>query len=283
MRGYLIEKNEQITDINDLEKLFESWKKAHACEKNYECIDDIPKDSFTYDGVINEKIWDRQKTKVLYILRESNGQNTEEGYFWFKEMIEKGQITKNIFKRINSMQNILNKTENDNRLNEVAYINVNKRGGGSSVNWKRMIKYTKEYKEFIRREIEIINPEIIVCCGTYWLILNYIYDKKQKYAKPENEYYYELGNVKVYNMWHPSARISDENYISRMKYINNLINKKGDEIKENITYEKNAREKLETIMGFFEDKNPEDFMDFSNELIDELYYYIEEYVNAKKM
>lgn len=50
-------------------------------------------------------------------------------------------------------------------------MNINKRGGSSSTDFKELNKYAEKYKEFIKREIEIINPDYIICCGSYWQII----------------------------------------------------------------------------------------------------------------
>ena len=52
----------------------------------------------------------------------------------------------------------------------IAYINLNKRGGFGSTNHARLKHYVNEYKCYISKEIEIINPDIIVCGGTYGIV-----------------------------------------------------------------------------------------------------------------
>lgn len=48
-------------------------------------------------------------------------------------------------------------------LRYVAFMNINKRGGFTSC--PGLDAYVKKYKDLIDREIRIISPDIIVCCG----------------------------------------------------------------------------------------------------------------------
>lgn len=47
-----------------------------------------------------------------------------------------------------------------------AVIDLNKRGGGAIKSALRIQEYCKYYKEFIKKEIQIINPDVVVWLGT---------------------------------------------------------------------------------------------------------------------
>ena len=82
-------------------------------------------------------------------------------------------------------------------------MNINKRGGSSSTDFKELNKYAEKYKEFLKREIEIINPDYIICCGSYWQIIDHVYDYfksmkewgNRKKSEPDIDMYYKL-NIK---------------------------------------------------------------------------------------
>ena len=57
------------------------------------------------------------------------------------------------------------KKSNFNNCN-IAYMNLNKRGGFGSTNFAHLKHYVVKYRGYILKEIEIINPDIIVCGGT---------------------------------------------------------------------------------------------------------------------
>lgn len=270
----------EINNCSEIEELFSYWKKAQESEPNYDNrITGIDISSFTEDGIVDKCKWVNIKNgkKVLYILREANGSRStvdgkvDKGDFWFKKCIEDNVCQDNrIFKRIVQMQRIIEvKGDNSEVLKQTAYMNINKRGGLSSVNWKVLNNYAKTYRDFIKKEIELIDPDIIVCCGTYWTLVDQIYgeyDKKKAEWNDEGGYKYKLKinnkDVMLYNMWHPSARKSDEGYKERFYSIYNHENYKSSE--EEID--------IEGTM-----KIVEEILSTDNDLKMELWQMIEEY------
>ena len=51
-------------------------------------------------------------------------------------------------------------------LRYVAFMNINKRGGFTECKTDLLRDYAQNYKDLIDREIKIISPDIIVCCGS---------------------------------------------------------------------------------------------------------------------
>lgn len=249
----MVENNE--LEMN-LKNLFKEWKVKQKNEKGYDWRNTgIAIGSFTIDGIVNEECWydlvKKEKNKVLYILREANGNASEMGMegkevdgdnFWFQKCVTENKVSDNIFQRIKEMQMIIqgytgvDVDSTKEILREVAYMNLNKRGGGASVDWKIFNDYIKEYKEYIKKEIAIIKPDIIVCCGTYWSLIDNVcglykngsgkkwktgddrdFDYVGAVIKDENGN--ELHKARIINMYHPSARISNANYIKRFRKI----------------------------------------------------------------
>ena len=159
---------------------------------------------------------------------------------------EESSRQKKIFQRIIAIQNIIKARLDGNIKNEytysdfneikkqIAFMNINKRGGSSSTDFKELNKYAEKYKEFIKREIEIINPDYIICCGSYWQIIDHVYDyfksKKEwgnrKKSEPDIDMYYKL-NIKgkivpAFNVFHPSAIKRNQEYED---LINNIFDK----------------------------------------------------------
>ena len=189
----------------DLNKLFMKWKEEQANEEDTTTIpfNKVDKTRFTYDGFVFEE----KDNTVLYILKESNLLNGTKANdeFWFKE-IYKEQNNKNIItRRIEKMQKYicLNIPNMSNR--DISYMNINKRGGFTGNDEDAMYNYYERYKEkYIWKEIEIINPMIIVFCAKD----KKIYDDLVKNL-----------NVKyAIKMDHPSNYyISDKKYIEKFK------------------------------------------------------------------
>ena len=242
-------KYNNLDDIFYLEDLFIVWQAEQAKEKEYK-IDKVDIRSFSRDGFVDEKMWVSSflnEKRVLYIAREANatGQRlVDDGSFYLKD--EESSRKKRIFQRIIAIQNIIKARLDGNIKNEytysdfneikkqIAFMNINKRGGSSSTDFKQLNKYAEKYKEFIKREIEIINPDYIICCGSYWQIIDHVYDyfkskkewENRKKSEPDIDMYYKL-NIKgkivpAFNVFHPSAIKRNQEYVD---LINNIFDK----------------------------------------------------------
>jgi len=213
----------KIKDCTALDELETSWKQAHKDEKNYKRNSgNIAKKSFCPDGKVDENFYGNEH-KILFIAKEANcGRNHTENLvdvnsvsFWLKDCVE-GTGTKGIFSdRLAMMANayyednyIFNKVQkqNYNNLRYTALINLNKRGGYSYCDHNYLTEYVKKYSKYIAKQIDLLAPDLIVCCSyiVYTLFNSYI-----KVHLSNN-----IKNVKVISVFHPSYHyISDENYL----------------------------------------------------------------------
>lgn len=212
-----------INACSSVGELLPLWKLAHKCEVNTDYIaGNVPAYAFLLDGIINEESFAKSSPRVLFIAKEAYlygehdddkaaAKNAETVMFWHRR-VAYGEVAETIFsKRLSMLANaIFNddfKTINKDHtaLRSVAVINLNKRGGFVGCVWKTLEEYVKRYAEFISREIELISPELIVCCGdgVRWLLENYIRLDKQ---------------IKVISLYHPSCwSISDEKYLQMLQ------------------------------------------------------------------
>jgi len=169
---------------------------------------------FTPDGLIgNEKSYNEASPKkVLYILQESHTPVDDEEYlscyFWIRNRIHMGKRDRPVIARIQKMHNII-MGKDDADLKAAAYMNVNKNGSKKELdgrlNESQFVKYAMHFSQFIKREIEILNPDYIVCCGneTYDAIKSMVGDNKI-----------------LLNMIHPSAPFkyrSNDAYFSKFE------------------------------------------------------------------
>ena len=101
-----------------------------------------------------------------------------------------------LHKNISSDYNILKEA-----LAQISFMNINKMGGGVKTNPKELYGYYIDYKEFIIREIEILNPSIIVFMAHDYEIIK---DLKETFS-----------TIKIINMIHTAAigrNLTLENY-----------------------------------------------------------------------
>jgi len=204
--------------------LFDLWQKAHCSEADIDYLGhNIPRDSFLPDGIICPEQFRQAKQKVLFIAKEANwfqaDVNTSpteatDTMFWHRE-VAFGNTDKTLFSsRLAMLANAI-MTEDENRysvidkshdvLKSVAVINLNKRGGYSYCVWDTLNRYVKTYQEYIREQIRMIHPDLIVCCGydVKWLL---------------DEYALASEDCRVIWVYHPSYfAISDVDYLTQLK------------------------------------------------------------------
>ena len=186
---------ENVTALNELLAL---WKAAHEKEDESSCQRTFPKSSvgtpdfktfrksFCPDGYLSESY-----NNVLIICRESNVSGNEVmGEFSDTfAMQKKGENMNVYFTFIKKALKKANKPDSVEEVKKCAYMNLNKRGGYGTTNHHRLANYVKLYEPFIKKEIELLSPEIIICGGTYNTVKDWL---------PEN--------ATVLDCYHPSAR-----------------------------------------------------------------------------
>lgn len=234
-----------INACSNIEELLALWKLAHKCEVKTDYITgNVPTYAFLPDGIINEESFAKSSPKILFIAKEAYwygehddakeaAKNAENVMFWHRR-VAYGEVPETIFsKRLAMLANAIfnddfkNINKNHTALRSVAVINLNKRGGFVGCVWKTLEEYVKRYAEFITKEIELISPQLIVCCGdgVRWLLGNYIQLDKQ---------------IKVISLYHPSYwSITDEKYLQMLQ---NAITGKAISYNETLSVVENAVE-----------------------------------------
>lgn len=164
----------------ELEKLFDEWRKRHISEDYSN--DKISKNNFIPDGIIDEASYMQSPKKILFIAKEAaclkEGNTIEENFeaaqndgFWCRRVVleEEGgtRFSSGLALLANAIlnENFETPEKDISALRYVAFMNINKRGGFKSCQ-TRLDGYAKNYKDLIDREIRIISPDIIVCCGS---------------------------------------------------------------------------------------------------------------------
>lgn len=204
----------KITECYNLDILFEYWKEAHKQENLeslkrtlpiYPADNDKRIEWFTKDGAIG---LNSSKTKVLFICREAHIENVEE-IFWFRDYAVKEKKTK----YYNCAQLCLKQLgiiADD--IKKCAYMNINKRGGKNSCNLERLAEYAKCYEDFIKKEIELLNPEIIILLGK----MDYkgiIYDIVKSSCNPETQLWLYPRHPSVYSKKIDIIQLNDVRHI----------------------------------------------------------------------
>lgn len=166
----------------ELDELFEEWRERHEAE-NYDG-ENISKSNFIPDGIIDEASYMQSPKKILFIAKEAaclkkentiekNFENAQNDGFWCRRVAfgdakaKKGRFSLGLALLANAIlnENFETPDKDISALRYVTFMNINKRGGFTECETD-LAAYVKKYKDLIDREIRIISPDIIVCCGS---------------------------------------------------------------------------------------------------------------------
>lgn len=167
----------------ELEKLFDEWRKRHISEDYSN--DKISKNNFIPDGIIDEVSYIQSPKKILFIAKEAacldkrkktaeeNFETAQNDGFWCRRVVlgeeKRGTgFSSELALLANAIlnENFETPEKDISALRYVAFMNINKRGGFTECKTKLLRDYAQNYKDLIDREIKIISPDIIVCCGS---------------------------------------------------------------------------------------------------------------------
>lgn len=168
-----------MSKIKELNQLFSEWKECHAKEGDDSCQMTFPlykdkvidvdkfKNNWTNDGYLN----DNSTCRILFILKESNIEELADkefvigdSIFWLKENREK--YRKAIPRRLKKLTVKLLDIDDSSKWYEyAAMMNINKRGGFRNCKFENLLQYADIYSDKINKQIEILDPEIIVFLG----------------------------------------------------------------------------------------------------------------------
>ena len=199
-----------------LEKLFDELKAYHEF------------DIFCKDGIVDESEYGNGMPKIVYLLKDANVEKADEA-----------DICKNLIDTINGINNFGkmwkvicmwsriaenpdcrftdccdDKFDVDDSIREylkkIAVVNLSKEHG-KGINDQdelsvKLAKSVERYYHFTKREIDIIDPDIVICCGTYHYVLG-SYNVKDK-VLPSGARCFEADGKLFVEMYHPASYIS---------------------------------------------------------------------------
>lgn len=191
--------------------------------KDKEIFDKLRKidPSIIEDGIVSEEEYLDSKYKILYIMKEVNG-----GAGWnLKKFLYKGgrpQTWDNIARWTEGLLNINQEynwayleENNENRrkyyLKKIGVINLKKTSGGYTSNYKEISMAAFENRNLIKTQVDLYNPDIIICCGTADdFVKNYFDSKFVNWNMTKRGIQYiKCNNKIIVSFAHPEARIRD--------------------------------------------------------------------------
>lgn len=217
-----------------LEKLFDEWSKKHAeklsMDAPYGMKHEPPYGGFVRDGIVNLESWKKQKVRICFVLNEAGGrfdmEHYPDGHDLAAEWNEKGSFSKFMFKLCvwtKAVQDAFvapvtySKSEvskiRDDLIRSIAIVNIKKSEGDRHSDFELIQNFANEDAEEIKKELELVNPNIIICCET----LKFLRGKppEEEGAKRTHVFYdnelkqiakwsYLWGSKLVLSMWTPA-------------------------------------------------------------------------------
>lgn len=140
-----------------LNQLFERWQNVRQYL------------GFKKDGVVNEPMF--KSPYILFICKEPNDQQQKEGDYrewWNNEMLYTfsrriGEWSHGIFNCFPPYESFSNE-DSHQALRSIAFLNIKKVGGGRIADHIEIIRWLERDIDFLKEEIEIIDPKLIICC-----------------------------------------------------------------------------------------------------------------------
>ncbi len=97
-------------------------------------------------------------------------------------------------------------------LKHIAVMNIKKSNGKSSSNYDELKAYASVDKNEIKKEFELIDPDIVVCGGCFLTLYSIAFERSDSEEKSENWYYYRevFGKKRLFlDFYHPANHWSD--------------------------------------------------------------------------
>ena len=159
-------------------------------------FDDIGDHRVWYNEFVNGKYSPDEK-RILFMNQENNLEKADNDLHQ-KELIGRMSfLLQNLTntKKLDGMDPTAEQVQN--ALKGTAVMNLNKRGGGKSEDQDIFPIYCDKYNAFIRREIEVINPNVIIWCAGTVDYKEYV-SQKVSIIPMYHTAYFQLSNTNKY-------------------------------------------------------------------------------------
>ena len=141
------------------------------CWADIKCGEDLSQSD--YEEM--ENLYMAQDKRVVFLLKEPN-RNAGEDYrdwHWKENSTPLGRSIafwlEGILKTTERYYPIKDELRVEREIfteSPFAFVNVKKTAGGATSDWKEIYEYAEKYSEQIRKQLDLYNPNIIVCCGS---------------------------------------------------------------------------------------------------------------------
>jgi len=208
--------------------------------------------SIVYCGVVDEVTYMSVYPRIVFILREphssdtgwslTNGlrRNVENGlrgmsleadymYTWRQA----GVWAYSIINGFNSYDVLKSDFFVAKGLQAIGMTNIKKTGGGASSNLREISFYANKEKDLWQKELEIMNPHLVICGSTYQDVQQNLGLDELNLANIDGKpYSYSVsgaghGNCVIIDFWHPGTRRNREYILNHLKVLIDKLKGKG--------------------------------------------------------
>jgi hypothetical protein len=216
--------NNYLENIKTEDELFDLWRKKPYFVGENNVIIDHGKNNFVSDGIVNHNEWNKveDKKKILFILKEAHSLPDGSSISELIKTKEPSRIWKRVIEWTYGITNTskveiakyssdkLDYNANNKWLNKIAILNIKKSNGKTRSSNDELEEYARYDKNEIKKQIEIINPDIIVCgyTGEY---LKLICDGKVMEVQNKDNWYYFADlcgkTIIILDYYHPASQV----------------------------------------------------------------------------
>jgi hypothetical protein len=187
-----------------LNELFQRWRQSN---EKYT-------DNFSEDGIVEEGTWLKTSPKVLFLLKETYDYRDN-----LIELITKYNYWKKPWTNVGCWAYGLIESEQDHfppfkvaseseksfsAFKSSAIMNLKKSTGGNRADVEKIIETVQNDKNFIKEELDIIQPGIVVCGATFEIAKKIISELNSKPIDDDGKCY-KIGETLWIDYCHPSA------------------------------------------------------------------------------
>ena len=182
-----------------------------------------PTTTIVTDGIVDEKEYLESKYKILYVMKEVNSDQDDE---WsLTEFLSNGarsQTRDNIARWTEGILNLEkdlaweylsrdNNLRRDIYLKKIASINLKKTAGKHTSIAREIDIAAKNNKDIIKKQVDMYQPNIIICCGTGGLFLKHCLESDLNWQTTSRGIEYIIfDKTIIVSFSHPEARVADQ-------------------------------------------------------------------------
>lgn len=199
----------QTTKSHQLDKLFERWVNSYPTRQRH---------GFHRDGIVDEDAYRLQADRVLFVLLEPNSRAGRYDRFYgddLRRIFREENLNKELNVNLAIWTRALLDQKTDyirpsangtaDQIRRIAILNLKKIGGSGKADYEAISIQAWQDRDFIRKEVRIISPTVVVTCGNNanrlfgWIM------KNNPFADIPDEVW-NHGGIHVLPANHPSLR-----------------------------------------------------------------------------